>query len=90
MRKFFTTILIISAPLALAACNKPAAEPEETVMTEEPVPVEPATDAMAPATDTMAPATEAAAPPADERGDPTERGDSTERGDPTERGTTEK
>ena len=77
MRKIFTTILMISAPLALAACNKPAAEPEETVVTEETVPVEPATDGMAPdgAEDAAMPATDDPATPAvDESGDPTEGG----------------
>ena len=57
MRNIFKILLVVSAPLALAACDKPAAEPEETVVTEEAVTEEPATDAMAPAADaTAAPA----------------------------------
>lgn len=92
MRKMFTMILMASAPLALAACNKPAAEPDETVVTEETVTEEPAADAMAPAADATAPAadamaTDAKAPATDERGSD-ERG-SDERGS-DERGVEEK
>ena len=87
MRKMFTMILMASAPLALAACNKPAAEPDETVVTEETVTEEPAADAMAPAADAAAPAADAKAPATDERGSD-ERG-SDERGS-DERGVEEK
>ncbi len=87
MRKMFTMILVASAPLALAACNKPAAEPDETVVTEETVTEEPAADVMAPAADATAPAADAKAPATDERGSD-ERG-SDERGS-DERGVEEK
>lgn len=84
MRKIFTTIMLISAPLALAACGEKAAEPEETVVIEETVAEEPAADAMAPAeddaTDAADDAADAAMDDAEEKGDATERGDGTERG----------
>ena len=47
MRKIFTAIIIVSAPLVLAACGEKAVEPEETIVAEETVIEEPPVDATA-------------------------------------------
>lgn len=51
MRKVFIAIMMISAPLALAACGEQAAEPEDTIVAEEMVVEEPPVDATAPVTE---------------------------------------
>ena len=56
MRKIVATILVISAPLAFAACGEQPAETEETIVAEETVVEEPTEDATTPPADAIAPA----------------------------------
>ena len=47
MQRILTTIMMVSASLALASCGEKAAEPEETIVAEETVVEEPPIDATA-------------------------------------------
>jgi hypothetical protein len=91
MRKYVHIALLVTAPLALAACQKPASEPEDTVVQDEAAPAEeaapteeaatPAADAKSDApADKAAPAADKAAPPADKAADGTAVPD--DKGDP--------
>ena len=57
MQRILTTILMVSASLALASCGDKTAEPEETIVAEETVVEEPPVDATAPVADNAVDAT---------------------------------